>query len=226
MSLRARLWLLCVVVGGATALSQNSSSKANASQNSLSLHGSLEPGAVSDGVYRNPSLGFTCTIPGGWVLRTDEINSEQDGKAANDGEAPPQFASSGRVLLAAFSRPPLARGEDVNASILIAAESVAAYPGLKDAAQYFGPLTEVAKAQGFQVDEEPYEFSVGARTVVRGDFEKNVGSRVMHQSTLVMLVRSYAVSFTFIGGTEEEVEELIENLNFGTSAKPMKQKPM
>ena len=48
----------------------------------------------------------------------------------------------GRVLLAAFSRPPEARGEDVNSSILIAAESVAAYPGLKDAAQYFGPVAE------------------------------------------------------------------------------------
>ncbi len=122
--------------------------------------------------------------------------------------------SSGRVLLAAFSRPPLAHGEDVNSSILVAAESTASYPGLKEAAQYFGPLTEVTKAQGFEVDEEPYEFTVGSKALVRGDFEKNVGSRVMHQSTLVMLARGYAVSFTFIGGTEDEVEELIGGLSF------------
>jgi hypothetical protein len=37
----------------------------------------------------------------------------------------------------------------------------------------------------------------------------------MWQSTLVVLVRGYAVSFTFIGGTEDEVEELVEGLSFG-----------
>jgi hypothetical protein len=126
----------------------------------------------------------------------------------------------GQVLLAAFSRPPEARAEDVNASILIAAESVAAYPGLKDAAQYFGPVTEVAQAQGFEVVEDPYEFAVGTKTVIRGDFQKDVGTRVMRQSTLVVLARGYAVSFTFIGGTEEEVEELIQGLSFTGAAKP------
>jgi hypothetical protein len=143
--------------------------------------------------------------------------AEAGNRAAPDKTAQgacPHMGSCGRVLLAAFSRPPMAQGEDVNSSILIAAENAAAYPGLKDAAQYFGPITEVAKAQGFDVDEEPYEFTVGTRTLVRGDFEKNVGTRVMHQSTLVILARGYVVSFTFIGGTEDEVEELIGNLAF------------
>jgi hypothetical protein len=121
------------------------------------------------------------------------------------------------VLLAAFSRPPEARAEDINSSILIAAESAAAYPGLKDAAQYFGPVTEVAQAQGFAVVEEPYEFEVGTKKVVRGDFQKDVGSRVMRQSTLVVLARGYAVSFTFIGGTEDEVEGLVGGLSFGVA---------
>jgi hypothetical protein len=39
----------------------------------------------------------------------------------------------------------------------------------------------------------------------------------MRQSTLVVLARGYAVSLTFIGGTEDEVEELIEGLSFGVS---------
>jgi hypothetical protein len=126
----------------------------------------------------------------------------------------PHTGGCERVLLAAFSRPPEARAEDVNASIVIVAESVAAYPGLKEAAQYFGPLTEVAKAQGFAVVNEPYEFLVGTKTLVRADFEKDVGTRVMRQATLVMLARGEAVSLTFIGGTEEEVEELVAGLSF------------
>ncbi len=174
----------------------------------------LDSGTVSNGTYRNPAFGFTCKIPQGWVLRTEEVN-EGDDKPADQ-----EPGKSGRVLLAAFSRPPAARGEDVNSSILIAAESTSEYPGLKEAAQYFGPLTEIAKAQGFVVAEEPYEFAIGAKTVVRGDFQKDVGSRVMRQSTLVMLARGYAVSFTFIGGTEDEVEELIDGLGFGASRTP------
>jgi hypothetical protein len=121
---------------------------------------------------------------------------------------------AGRVLLAAFSRPPEARGEDINSSILIAAESVSAYPGLKDAAQYFGPLTEVAKAQGFEADEQPYEFAIGTKKVVRGDFHKDVGSRVMRQTTLALLAPGYAVSITVIGGTEDEVEDLVDGVSF------------
>ena len=168
----------------------------------------IDPGAVSNGIYNNRTLGFTYKIPAGWVLRTEDMN------ARDENESTAEKTAGGKVLLAAFSRPPEARGEGVNASIVIAAESVATYPGLKEAVQYFGPLTEVAKAQGFAADEEPYEIAMGTRTLVRGDFHKNVGTRVMRQSTVAMLARGYAVSFTVIGGTEDEVEELMDGLSF------------
>lgn len=190
------------------------SASANSSKAPVSKTEALDPGAVKDGVYRNVSFGFTCKIPQTFVLRTDEMNAT-DEDSANQAKSSNPKASSGKVLLAAFSRPPEAHGEEINSSIVVAAEPVDTYPGLKDAAQYFGPITEVAKAQGFEVDEEPYEFAVGTKTLVRGDFEKDVGTRVMHQSTLVMLARGYAVSFTFIGGTEDEVEELVQGLSFG-----------
>ncbi|MGB6476640.1 MAG: hypothetical protein WBF04_21535 [Candidatus Sulfotelmatobacter sp.] len=180
----------------------------------------LDAGTVTTGVYRNKTLALSCRIPAAWVLRTEEMNARD---AAEDSSASPSSEkkdSAGRVLLAAFSRPPEARAEDVNSSIVIAAESVATYPGLKEAAQYFGPLSEVAKAQGFMEVEEPYEFVVGTRTLARGDFQKDVGSRVMRQSTLVLLARGWAVSITFIGGTENEVEELIGGLSFASPPQP------
>src|SRR5579863_11554 len=178
----------------------------------------LNAGSVNNDVYRNKSLGLSCKIPAAWVLRTEEMNSRDAAQDKSDSTAAVKADSGGRVLLAAFSRPPEARAEDVNSSIVIAAERVATYPGLKEAAQYFGPLTEVAKAQGFSVVEEPYEFTVGTRTLARGDFQKDVGSRVMRQSTLVMLARGWAVSITLIGGTEDEVEELLQGLSFVTVA--------
>ena len=205
---------------------QSSSSSSSAKPVRKPASGADSPvdrGIISAGVYRNAAFEFTCKIPAGWVLRTDEMNARGDeGAKVDSGQAAKDSATAGRVLLSAFSRPPEARAEDVNASILIAAESTAAYPGLKEAAQYFGPVTEVAKAQGFEMDDEPYEFAVETKTVVRGDFQKDVGTRVMRQSTLVVLARGYVVSFTFIGGTEDEVEALVQGLNFGASAKQAK----
>jgi hypothetical protein len=232
------LWSgLAIVLAGAMLRAQTSSpsssspSSKQVGKSASSTNSPLDSGTVSNSVYRNPAFGFTYKIPAAWVLRTEEMNARDDVAPAKENRAAldrtaeggcPHIGACGRVLLAAFSRPPQARAEDVNSSILIAAESVAAYPGLKDAAQYFGPVTEIAKAQGFEVVEEPYEFLIGTKRLVRGDFQKDVGARVMRQSTLVLLARGFAVSFTFIGGTEDEVEELVGGVSLGAGAKTVK----
>ncbi|MGO8793658.1 MAG: hypothetical protein ACLQLC_02450 [Candidatus Sulfotelmatobacter sp.] len=189
---------------------QSSSSSKPAKKSSSGKTSPLDSGSVSNGVYRNPGFGFSCKIPPGWVLRTEEMNEGASGEGR---------VGAGTVLLAAFSRPPLARGEDVNSSIVIAAESVSSYPGLKEPVQYLGVLEEFPKSQGFTADAEPEEIAIDAKTLVREDFHKDVGSRVMQQAMLAMLARGYAVSFTFIGGTEDEVEELIDGLSFSGGAK-------
>lgn len=208
---------------------QSSSSKSRKSSPPR-LTSDIDAGTVVSGVYRNRALGLFCKVPAGWVLRTEEMNAraeDGDSATASTTRSSPQgtpfdsaqgrqrHTEEGRVLLAAFSRPPDARGEDVNSSIVIAAEKATTYPGLEQAAQYFGPLTEVAKAQGFIVDSEPYETQVGAKVLVRGDFHKDVGSRVMRQSTLAFLAQGYAVSITIIGGTEDDVEGLVDGIGFG-----------
>ncbi len=207
--------------------SSSSNSAQHAKKPAVPVDSAIDDGTVTNGVYRNKTLALSCKIPPGWVLRTDEMNTRQEKKEEKENDNPataqppaPAASSEGaKVLLAAFSRPPEARAEDVNSSILIAAENAASYPGLKDAAQYFGPLTEVAKAQGFTLDEDPYEIAVGTKTLVRADFHKDVGTRVMRQSTLAMLAHGYAISITVIGGTEDEVEDLIDGLNFSPSGK-------
>lgn len=228
---------LSIAVSAAFLCAQNpprseSSNSPKHIQKAAAPSSAVDPGSITNGVYRNRFLAISCKIPAGWVLRTDELNAKDD--SANEPATPPAQTPSfptpaeakhpasstgAKVLLAAFSRPPGARGEDVNSSILIAAESMAAYPGLKEAAQYFQPLTEVAKAQGFSVDEEPYEIQLGTRVLVRSDFHKDVGTRVMRQSTLAFLLHGYAVSITVIAGTEDEVEDLIDGLTFSPIGK-------
>jgi hypothetical protein len=126
----------------------------------------------------------------------------------------PVDPSKSSELLAVFERPPEATGNTINSAVVIAIEKLSSFSGLKTAANYFGPVSELAAARGFKVVNEPYEFSVGAKALVRGDFSKERGSLTMYQTSLVTLEKGYAVSFTFIGGSEDEVGQLIERLTF------------
>jgi hypothetical protein len=108
----------------------------------------------------------------------------------------------------------------VNSAVVIAAENVSSYPGLKTAGEYFGPLSEMAGGKGFKVVNQPYEFALGTKTLVRGDFSKESGSMTMKQTSLVFLQKNWIVSVTFIGAGEDEIQELVEHLSFGVAATP------
>ena len=122
--------------------------------------------------------------------------------------------SKSLLLLSAFERPPQAEGDNLNSAVLIAAETVSSYPGLKNAVDYFGPLTEVTTSKGFKVVNELYAVQVGTKQLVRSDFSREAGKVTMYQASLAMLERGFIVSFTFLGGTEDEIDGLIEGLAF------------
>ena len=177
---------------------------------------SFDPGGISDGIYRNLSFAFSYKVPFGWVERTQEMQDDDNQRHDSDD-------SKARVLLAVFERPPDAAGNTINSAVVIAVEKASNYPGLKTAADYFGPMEELIAAKGFKVVGGPDEFTVSGKRLVRGDFAKDmqgvskdmVKDRLtMQQSTLVELDRGYIVSFTFIAGDEDEAEDLIGNLSF------------
>jgi len=177
-------------------------------------------GRLQDNVYRNSFFGFTYKLPIGWVDRTDDMRADAE-PAPDDADKPRQAKPSAKslVLLSTFERPPEATGETINSAVVIAAEPVSAYPGLMDAENYFGPLTELARSRSLDIVKPPYEFHIGTRLLMRGDFSKAVGKLTMYQSSLVMMQKSYVVSFTFIGGSEDEVGELVQGLSFDGSDK-------
>jgi hypothetical protein len=156
--------------------------------------------------YHNSQFQFTYKIPYGWVDRTSQMRDD---------------SAKGDLLLAMFERPPEASGETINSAVIIAAESAASYPGLKTATDYFGPLGELTTLKGFKAKNDPYEFAVGTRQLPRADYTKQIGQLTMYQSSLVMLAKGQIVSFTFIGGSEDEVNQQIDQLKFiGPPAKP------
>jgi hypothetical protein len=186
-----------------TVPAQDSSSKSQP-------HGKPAPPArrqTAETLYRNPEFAFTYKIPYAWIDRTKQMQDDSADPAKS------------RLLLAVFQRPPEVTGDSVNSAIVITAESAASYPGLKSAADYMGPLTELTTSKGFKPDGGPYEFPVGAATLVRGDFTRIAGSVSMHQSSLLVLRKGFVISFTFVAGSDDEIDELIEKLSL-TSSKP------
>ena len=125
------------------------------------------------------------------------------------------------MLLAVFERPPEAIGDTINSAVVIASESATGYPGLKKAEDYLGPLTELATAKGFKPEGDPDIAEIGGHQLIRADFTKTLSETLtMRQTTLVLLAKAQIVSFTFIAGSADEVDDLIEGLHFsGTQPK-------
>jgi hypothetical protein len=166
-------------------------------------------------LYRNTTFAFRYQIPYGWVDRTKEMR-EQEATGKSDAKEKTSSAGKGEVLLAVFERPPEAAGDSINSAVVIAAENAAAYPGLKKAEDYLGPLTELTTSKGFKVEGDPSIVDIDARQLVRADFTKPLNDKLtMRQATLILLTHSQVVSFTFIGGSEDELENLMDNLHFG-----------
>jgi hypothetical protein len=161
-----------------------------------------KPGTSAETIYRNAAFGFRYRIPYGWVERTKEMQEGND-------------SAKGEVLLAVFERPPQAAGDSINSAAVIAAESAANYPGLKEAEDYLGPLTELTTSKGFKADGEPSEVQIDSQRLVRIDFTKALSEKVvMHQSTLVLLVKGQIVSFTFVADSADAVDGLIDHVSF------------
>jgi hypothetical protein len=159
-------------------------------------------------LYRNTIFGFRYQIPYGWVDRTKDM---QEGNEAGKAE----------LLLAVFERPPEATGDTVNSAVLIASESAASYPGLKKAEDYLAPLTDLATAKGFKPEDEPYALEVESRQLLRADFVKPLSDKlIMRQCTLVLLTKGKIVSFTFIAGSEDELDDLMDALHFTVAKSP------
>jgi hypothetical protein len=171
-------------------------------------------------LYRNTTFAFRFQIPYGWVDRTRGMR-EQEATEKSNAKKKASNVGKGEVLLAVFERPPEAAGETINSAVVIAAENGAAYPGLKKAEDYLGPLTELTTSKGFKAEGDPSFIQIDARQLVRADFTQSLNDKLtMRQATLVLLAHGQIVSFTFIAGSEDELDNLIDGLHFAAAKLP------
>lgn len=170
-------------------------------------------------LYRNSTFAFRFQIPYGWVDRAAEMQKGQNKDNDKDSANNANDAGKSEVLLAVFERPPDAAGDTINSAAVIASESVASYPGLKKAEDYLAPLTDLATAKGFKAEGDPYLLEVEGRQLWRADFAKPLNNTLtMKQCTLVMLSKGHIVSFTFIAGSDDALDDLMDGLHFGVAA--------
>jgi len=171
---------------------------------------SLDPGSYDDSthLYRNRTMGFAYKVRYGWVDRTKSMNADATDPA------------KGSILLAVFERPPEAAADALNSTLLIAAEPVSSYPGLKTAEDYYAPLKEVATAKGLEPAGDPYDFVTGSRHLLRADFTRKTDRATTYQSTLVLVARGFILSFTAIAATEDDASQLLSGLNFSAQPAP------
>jgi hypothetical protein len=205
ISLRSLLALPLTLAPFVSAQGPGSSSSKAKQKTQQHITRGATPAPSAETAYRDPEFAFNYKIPFAWVDRTKQMQ---------DDSADP---TKSKLLLAVFERPPEVTGDTVNSAVVITAENAASYPGLKTATDYLGPLTELTTSKGFKSAGDPYQFSVGTTPLVRADFVKDLGKITMLQSSLILLRKGFVLSFTFIGGSEDEVEELIERLSFGAA---------
>ncbi len=179
-------------------------------------------GGLVGQVLKCTQFGFTYKVPFGWVDRTAQTQQDAPVEETTPQAAPreragePAQAANGRVLLSVFEHPPEVGGSGLDPAVVIAVEQATEYPKLKTAADYFGPLADIAEQRGLKMEDGPYAFAVGAKRLVRGDFVGGSDNAPVRQSSLVLLEKGYIVSFTFLAGSDGQIEDLMTNLTFTT----------
>src|SRR5271168_4947663 len=76
--------------------SSSSSTKSRLVRKGASGDATPDPGTLSKGAYHNAGFGFTCKIPPGWVLRTEQMNVHDDEPKAESGPAGAASGKTGR----------------------------------------------------------------------------------------------------------------------------------
>jgi hypothetical protein len=195
------LSLTWIFVTAVALLPPSSAQDSPGARNTARASTNPDNGQIKNGVYHSPFFGFSYKIPFGWVDRTKQMREPDD-------------QAKSLVLLSIFERPPEATRNTINSAVVVAAERLSSFSGVKTAADYFSSIKELAEAKGFKPINEPYAHSISARQLVRGDFSKPRGSLTMYQTSLAIVEKGYALSFMLIGGSEDEIEKLVENLSF------------
>jgi hypothetical protein len=169
----------------------------------------LDPdeGSVSNDTYTNRFFGFEYTFP-------DHLDVQDQADFMGG-----QLDQSSRsfVLLAAFGPAPDGSGAE---GVVLLADNAAGYPGLADAAAYLDKVTRpAAEKQRFELVTPARPVDLAGQKFFRIDFRRDE----VLQSSIFTLRRGYALGFTLVAHSPEQLQRLLDSLQtlkFTGIAKP------
>ncbi|HET6384401.1 MAG TPA: hypothetical protein VFJ58_13490 [Armatimonadota bacterium] len=174
-------------------------------------------GSVTNGVYKNSFFGLSMPIPNGWTIASQETEqhlSALGGRlvAGNNKsmQASMDAAKTGTYHLLNVSEHPIGAPVVYNPSVIVMAESEAAYPGIQTGSDFLFQLKRLLehsalrwRAVGSSVPE-----TVGGKSFYRLDGTMQVMGMTVWQSYFVTIDRRYALSFIISAGSADQLAQM------------------
>mgnify|MGYP000884226821 CR=1 FL=1 len=173
-------------------------------------------GKIQDNIYTNPYFGFSITVPANWTIQNKtqidfvmskgkdiiEFKDEAVSKAVD------KMDISSMTLLMT-SKHEIGAPVDFNPSIIIMAEDVSMYPGIKKGSDY---LFQVKKQ--FQNSNMNYTMAADYDSLMLSDIKFDVlactkDESIIHLNYLCAIRKKYALFFIMTYSNDDEKEELL-----------------
>jgi hypothetical protein len=184
----------------------------------FSAHAQSAPddGEITKGDYLNFFFNFAYTPPKDWVIHDEAVKKRIHERAQEEAartNSLPQLKQTYALLL--ISRYPRPTAEImVNATIIVAAEKITHLPGQPTAKDYLLSLRAPKAQRGVRaVREELLPFRVGDLEFLRDDYSGEIAGITIREALFVSVKKGYALIFSFTGGDEKSVEEMVKTMN-------------
>jgi hypothetical protein len=196
-----------------------------------------DDGVVKDGVYSNRYFHFSVAYPADWVVHGDATNTQLKEVAKERATSSGALSSASSEvilkntyqLLTAFQYPLGTPGVELNSGFMIVAENVSHAPGIVSGRDYVITTRPLMLKLGAQpVQDEPDALVLSGRKFFRQDYVTEVGGLAVRQTTIITIIKGFALGFIMTGKDPQVVNEAakaLDTLKFNDSPVASSPKP-
>jgi TonB family protein len=200
-------WIHFVVVASLFA----SIARAQSSDTALDQPPAPEHGTIVGTTYANESLGFSFPIPDGWQINRDTVGAEREGEAERTPGGGLELLVIDQHLARPFRNRIVVTALDATLTSLTTKENVSKIVGV-----------QVAR-DGRKLVSDATEVEIAGKQFYRSDYAQPVPGGTLAEAFVCTKFRQYYLGWTFVAGSPEELEGIInslQRLSFRDESKP------
>jgi TonB family protein len=204
-----RLACFCFV---AFAVLISSPAGAQSTGTALSKEPGPEHGTIVGNTYANESLGFLFPIPDGWQVNRDTVGAEREGEAERTPGGGLELLVLDQHLTRPFRNRIVVTALDATLTSLTTKEYVSKMVGV-----------QVAR-DGRKLVRDATDVEIAGKQFYRSDYVQPVPGGALAEAFVCTKFRGYYLGWTFVAGSPEELEELVnslQRLSFRDESKPI-----